>query len=441
MTALLFYSALNITFDYNILNLEPVGLTSVKLQHELEDEFDVTPDFALISTSSLEEARRIAEEAKDLKMIGMVTSISEYVPSEEEQKKRLPLIQEIREDLKNNSKTAQLTENQLDYFLEELYRLEDNVIELAQLAYLGGQDKVDQKCRELIGDMDHPENKTMIASLAERLQSDPGKTTRNLNLFHRYFAATFRQLALGMATTAPISVKMLPQNIADQFVNRERTRFLVTIYPREAVWDLEFLERFTDRMQRLDPRVTGVPQIFYILMKIIARDGKTAALLTLLVVFLLLLWDFKKLRFAILAMVPLTVGAVWMVGTMRLLGLQLTLMNVMGLPLILGIGIDDGVHLLHRYRLEGKGNIRGVFTSTGKAVLLTSVTTMLAFGSLLFATYRGLGSLGMALSIGVGTCFLASIIILPALLGWLEHGKNKGDKSIAEETRVETEIP
>ncbi len=97
----------------------------------------------------------------------------------------------------------------------------------------------------------------------------------------------------------------------------------------------------------------------------------------------------------------------------------------MGLPLIIGIGIDDGVHILHRYRVEGPGKIRTVFSSTGKAVLLTSITTMLAFGSLVFATYRGLGSLGIALFIGVGACFLTSIIVLPALLGLTERREAK----------------
>ncbi|MEE9169096.1 MAG: MMPL family transporter [bacterium] len=425
VTALLLYSALSITFDYNYLNMEPVGLTSIKLQHEMEDEFDVTPDFALITTSSVEEARKIAEAAKDLKMIGMVTSISEYVPSAEQQQKRLPYIQEIHADLQNNRNVTQLAAHELDQFFDELYRVEDNVIELAQLAYLGGQDKVDEKCKEIIGDLEDSENRTMIASLVEKLKSHRNKTVRNLNLFNKHFEPPFRRTALGMASTAPVSVETLPRNIRTRFVNNAGDRYLVTVYPKEQVWNLEFLERFTIQMQRLDPRTTGVPPIFYILIEIIGRDGKRAAALTIMVVFLLLFLDFRKIRFAILAMIPLIVGAVWMIGTMHLFGLQLTMVNLMGLPLIIGIGIDDGVHILHRYRVEGAGKIRTVFSSTGKAVLLTSITTMLAFGSLVFATYRGLGSLGIALFIGVGACFLTSIIVLPALLGLIERREAK----------------
>ncbi len=425
LSAFLLYSALQITFDYNYLNLEPVGLTSIKLQHEMEDEFDATPDFALITASTVEEARRIAEAAKDLKMIGMVTSISEYVPSPEQQQQRIPLVREIRDNLTRNRRVSPLTEGELDQFFEELYRLEDNIIELAQLAYLGGQDKVDEKCKELTGDLEAADRASVIASLVTELQANRRQTVQNLNRFQTHFEPHFRQKAQGMASVEPISVNILPHTIINDFVNKTSDKYLVTIYPKEQVWNFEFLKRFTGRMQKLDPRVTGLPPIFFVLMDIIAQDGRTAAALTIIVVFLLLLWDFRKLKFAAMAMVPLVFGAIWMVGVMQLLGLQLTMLNVIGLPLILGIGIDDGVHLLHRYRVEGAGKIREVFTSTGKAVLLTSITTMLAFGSLLFATYRGLGSLGIALFIGVGTCFLASIIILPALLGLLEKRETK----------------
>ena len=430
VTGALLHSALRITFDYNYLNMEPVGLTSVKLQERMEEEFDATPDFTLITAPSVTEARRIAEEAKKLDMVGLVTSISEYLPAADEQERRRPHIEEIRQALKENQMTTRLSAGEVETFADELYRLEDNIIELAQLAFLGGQDRVDARCRALVGDLDPPEGverQSAIAELVEKLKGDRPEIVRNLHLFQQQFAPHFRRLALGMATTGEIALENLPANIRDQFVSMNGDKFLVTIYPKEGVWeDLEFLERFTRRMQEIDSRVTGIPSVFYVLIGIIGRDGRNAAALTLLVVFALLLWDFRSVRFALLAMVPLVIGAVWMVGVMQVSGLQLTLVNVIVVPLILGIGIDDGVHLLHRYRVEGRGQVETVFASTGKAVLLTSLTTMLAFGSLVFATYRGLGSMGIALFIGVGTCFLTSVLLLPGLIGWMERREMRG---------------
>jgi predicted RND superfamily exporter protein len=132
----------------------------------------------------------------------------------------------------------------------------------------------------------------------------------------------------------------------------------------------------------------------------------------------MLMVDFKSWKRSLVAIVPLMIGMIWMVGTMELAGYQLTMLNVMALPLIIGIGIDDGVHIIHRYNVEGDAQHHTVFSSTGRAIFLTSLTTMIGFGSLTFATYRGLGSMGMALFIGVGTCFLATVLIIPLVMAW-----------------------
>ena len=146
-----------------------------------------------------------------------------------------------------------------------------------------------------------------------------------------------------------------------------------------------------------------------------SKDGKKATYLAIIAVFLVLLLDFRSLKYALVGMVPLIFGAIWMTGLMEISGLKFTMMNILAVPLIIGIGIDDGVHILHRWKIEK--NLDIVYRSTGKAILLTSLTTMLGFGSLWFATYRGLGSMGIALFIGVGTCFLATLFIIPAILG------------------------
>ena len=147
-------------------------------------------------------------------------------------------------------------------------------------------------------------------------------------------------------------------------------------------------------------------------------------LLTLVVVFFLLWIDFRNPFHALMAMIPLAFGVFWMIGIMKTSGMMLNVMNVMGFPLILGIGIDDGVHIIHRWKHEGKGKIQTIFSSTGKAIFLTSLTTMFAFGSLVFSIWRGFGQLGGALFIGVGACFLTTVIILPGIIGLIERKKN-----------------
>jgi len=122
--------------------------------------------------------------------------------------------------------------------------------------------------------------------------------------------------------------------------------------------------------------------------------------------------DFRSLRHTVLAMIPLIFGSAWMLGLMKTFGMMLNIMNVMGLPLIIGIGIDYGVHFIHRYRLEGGDRVFEIFSSTGKAVLLTSITTIIGFASLISLPHRGTASMGLVLVIGIAACFLTSVLIL-----------------------------
>ena len=118
-----------------------------------------------------------------------------------------------------------------------------------------------------------------------------------------------------------------------------------------------------------------------------------------------------------------------MVGLMQLTGMKFQFINFLAIPLIIGIGIDDGVHLMHRWLSEEKSNLHTVFASTGKAILLTSITTMLAFGSMHFAKMPIWQWFGDGLFLGVGACFITSIIGLSGVLGLIQSKTNAEDET------------
>jgi predicted RND superfamily exporter protein len=228
-----------------------------------------------------------------------------------------------------------------------------------------------------------------------------------------------------MANPEPITLEGLPENIRNQFVNEAGDRFLLTIYAKSEIWDYENLRRFNDQLELVDPNITGMPPVMERLFNLVAQDGVRATLLTVVIVFLLLWIDFRSLRFALLGLIPLVAGGLWMTGILKSTGMMLTFFNVLGIPMIVGIAIDDGVHLLHRYKFEGLGKTPLVLKSTGKAILLTSLTTMVGFGSLLLATMRGFISLGSLLVFGVGACFLTTVLFLPSIIGlWKRKREN-----------------
>ncbi len=421
ITVFLIWSGTNITFDQNYMNIEPEGLTSIVLQDTVMDKFDMSMDYAMIVTGNVEESRDFADRYRDMGTVAMTEDISLYLPSTKEQQERAPHLLEIRKNIQKTPIRRSVEASEIPDFIEQIERLKFNVMEMQTMAFIGGQDKVDKKCMEIVG---HPEDTTsqnIIQDLQDYVSREKAKTVPGFTKLQQTLAPYFKESVLRMSSTEPITFDELPESILDRYSNEARDQFLVTVFPSGNPWqDADFLDRFVADLERVTPKATGMPPVFRALIDIIGKDGRNAMLLTLVIVFILLLLDFRSVKYALMAMIPLAFGVFWMVGLMHLTGQQFTVMNVMGLPMILGIGIDDGVHIVHRWLNEGSGKISTVFASTGKAILLTSLTTMLAFGSLIFSIWRGFGQLGAALFIGVAACFLATVIVLPGIIGWIE---------------------
>jgi predicted RND superfamily exporter protein len=97
-------------------------------------------------------------------------------------------------------------------------------------------------------------------------------------------------------------------------------------------------------------------------------------------------------------------------------GIRFDFINIIVIPLLIGIGIDDAVHINHRYLTEGSGKMAVVISKTGRAVLLTSLTTIIGFGSFIPSIMRAMRSTGIVLSIAMALAFLFSIVFHPAVL-------------------------
>ena len=133
-------------------------------------------------------------------------------------------------------------------------------------------------------------------------------------------------------------------------------------------------------------------------------------------IFIYVLVSFGSFRTALVILLPVVVGSIWTVGIMDLLEVSFNLANLVILPLIIGIGVVNGVHIVHRYREEENKSVNVLSRSTGQGVVLSSLTTMIGFGSLMVADHQGVYSLGLVLTLGVGCCLLASVTVLPSIL-------------------------
>ncbi|MDI6793395.1 MAG: MMPL family transporter [bacterium] len=226
-----------------------------------------------------------------------------------------------------------------------------------------------------------------------------------------------------------IGAKELPVIISREYLGLDPASkgYLSYIYPKTNLWNKLNARHFAGAVRSIkledgrEATSTGKAIIFSDMMDMIKRDGTRAFALTLLVVLLVLWLDFRNLTAALLTLSPLLTGIVFMLGLMNLLGLKLNFMNLIVLPMILGIGVDSGVHIYHRYMEEGAGSIMLSVIRTGRAVTAASLTTMIGFSALLLAKYRGLNSMGSLALLGIGSTLISALLILPALLQWREN--------------------
>ncbi|MGB1881692.1 MAG: MMPL family transporter, partial [Gammaproteobacteria bacterium] len=99
-----------------------------------------------------------------------------------------------------------------------------------------------------------------------------------------------------------------------------------------------------------------------------------------------------------------------------LLNIPFNFANIIALPLLMGIGVDSAVHMLHRYRTLGEHGGSLLQSSSARAVLYSALTTGASFGNLAISPHAGTASMGLMLTVGLITTTLATLIVLPALL-------------------------
>lgn len=235
------------------------------------------------------------------------------------------------------------------------------------------------------------------------------------------------QLRRAAQTTEAIELDQLPDFLRKQFTTKSgNIGTFVMVYPSVGLSDgrksIAFLED-VGTIETDDGTVYHAASTSLVaadMLRIMRSEAPYMVLGTFLIVMLLMYANFRAIRWAALALIPLVIGILWMLLLMEVFGLMLNFYNMIVLPAVLGIGNDAGVHLVHRYREEGTGSIFDVLRSTGEHVTIGSLTTMMGFGGLLLSFHPGLNSIGSLAVVGIGTTLLAAVIFLPALLQWAE---------------------
>ncbi len=453
-----------IGYDCNLLNLQAKGVESVDLQDRVFQESNGSLLFAVSLADSPEQARKLKAQFEDLPTVRKVEDLASHLPATPPEQTTL-LIQAVHSEVSrlapvryeprmvDPEKTGQLFER----LLQTLSQSTETWAKQATVA---------------------------LDNFLDRFSTLPlEQQMKFLNQFQaRMNYALHGQLqALADASDPePITLADLPTELVSRFVSAQN-KWLIQVFPKDQIWDIEPLRQFVEDVRSVDPEVTGTPLQNFEASRQIKQSYQEAASYALFAICLTLLidllgrqqavrvltpptlivaalwtvcriwkidvngellgglylamavtiaWlvDATAVYHSLLALLPSLGGAAIMFGLIRLMHVDLNPANLIVLPLLLGLGMDGGVHVVHDYRLQTKRRYR-ISPSIINSLVLTSTTTMVGFGSMLLAAHRGLYTFGLVLTIGVASCVFVALIPLPSILTLLDRRRRAGSTS------------
>lgn len=371
ITLLLLPNAMRLGMNNDLKTLRPSGNPAVILNEKIGDKIGgMDPIIISTQAGSIEELlslnERIEEKVYSLKKEGVpvkaVDSLSQFIPSEERQERNLAR----------------------DFDVEAI----DRAIEENMRMY-GFRPETFKEFRERL--------KAMLMN-REKITLEEVEASEMKRILERYI----REEDYGF-------------------------RSVIYCYPDKKGWDKAGMKRLFESLSSMSPSVdsnrdrslkgvsvSGSGFIREELTEILKEDVVFITTMSFILITIFLFIDFRKVGITILCQLPLILGIIWMLGSMTLMGMELNFMNSIAAALILGVGIDYAIHLLHRF-LEG-GGIELTIEQTGRGIVVAAITTMVGFGSIIFSDFPGLSSMGAVTLLGVGYCLLLTLTLLPATI-------------------------
>jgi hopanoid biosynthesis associated RND transporter like protein HpnN len=398
-----------LAYDGNLLNLQSPRFESVRWERTLIERTAGMSWHALSYTATPEEALALKARYEQLPGVSRVVEMASLVPRDQDRK--CEMLADIQKRLKRLPPRGTVVEHELP----APAALERGATRLLDALAALGKDRPAAAAQEL------PE---AVRSLLARLKESTDRlgvaeTRSRLKVFEEYMA---RDLAEDLhqlrdvSTPAPIRLEDLPVCLRERYIGKNG-KWLLRIFSKECLWEFEPLASFVVQVRSVDPDATGKPFTTLEGLRAMRNGFLWAGLYAFVAIVVVLAFEFGSVKNMLLALLPLAMGLALTLGLMVLFGLAINPANLIAFPLILGVGADNGVHVLHDFRRRDRTRRYLLSQATGRGILVKALTTILGFGMLMFARSPGMASLGLALALGVTCCMVTALVFLPAVLG------------------------
>jgi hopanoid biosynthesis associated RND transporter like protein HpnN len=399
-------------FDFNPLNLSDPEAGSVKTAMELFNSSERPPWTISVIAPDYEKAQGLANSLSKLKEVDNTVFIGDLIPDNQDEKSSLiedmslflpplaPFKQPPSFDYAKAVKSLKEFEAALEIYLSKMPEQDNKYIFTLRELYA-----TIKKFNALIDSS--PESESFLRTLEKGILPNLASLLNRLDL-----------LVMG----EPFGVSDLPKELREQYES-EDGHYRIQVFPRENIDNISALERFVASVRTIAPRASDAPVSMLESGRAIFRAFLYAIAYALVLIIIFLYMVLRKIGDVVLAIFPIIMSLLLTSAVAAVIGIPYNFANIIVIPLMLGIGVDYSIHILHRFRTEPDMK-RGILgTSTARGVLFSALTTVVSFGSLSFMAHQGTASIGKLLTLSICFIILSTLIVLPAVLRLYQRAK------------------
>ncbi len=397
--ALSLFLAPKAKFDPNVIEMRDPDTESVQAFNELLDESGVaSPWYVDVLAPNLAAANNLKEQALKLPTVDHAITAVDLVPSEQAEK--ISLLQNLSEEFLAIDQSDLNSDQKMAEALVAIKALQEHLVKDAKKSdtesfaakQLGLVERLDELSNQLSGET----LKTLEDSLVGDISGALGALRKSLS-------------------PERVSADSLPDDLSNQMLAPDG-QARVQIFAQENLRDNANLREFVASVQALAPRATGMP-VNLVAFEAATKNSFLQALISAFVLIsLLLAYLWRNLVDMALVLSPLILSLLLTVSCMAIFQVPFNFTNVIVIPLLFGIGVDSGIHLVHRSHGTSPEDQNLLNTTTARAVYYSALTTFISFGSLSLSAHQGMSSLGTLLAIGMVLTVVCNLLVLPTLL-------------------------
>ncbi len=403
-----------VRFDANPFHMSDQRSEPIRTAMRLFEDTHTPPWTISILTDNRSEADRLAKRLKQLPEVRTAITIDDFIPGNQEEKlaqiEDMALVLPPAPKLKKGMDTedSQQVVKSLADFLQTVKKLKkSNTIRKDDATIL-----------------------LQLSSTLQRFQgllTKPGKKTPLLNRLDTALLPGLARLFSRMQTlmeAEPVDFDKLPKDLISRYVSADG-KYRIQVFPTKDLRNIDNLEKFVTAVTSIAPNATDQPVTVLMAGKTIVSAFKTASLLAFVMIALFLRLVMHTWKEVMLVLAPLLLALCYTMALAVLLGIPFNFANIIIVPLLLGIGVDSGIHVIQRVKELSGINTHILETSTARAVLFSSLTTIMSFGTLSFMHHAGTAGMGKLLTLSVALMIICTLIILPAYLELRLTGKGR----------------